>query len=99
PGFVTILALSLIYAAWGKVPLVEGIFFGIKPAVLALVLEAVLRIGRRALGHPVRVAIAALAFAAIFFFAVGFPWIVLAAGLAGLAGSRAFPAAFRPPAP
>src|SRR6185436_16781931 len=51
PGFVTILALSLIYTAWGDVWLVEGIFFGIKPAVLALVVEAVLRIARRALGH------------------------------------------------
>ena len=70
------------------VPLVEGIFFGIKPAVLALVLEAVLRIGRRALGHAVQVAIAALAFVAIFFFEVGFPWIVLAAGLTGLVGAR-----------
>jgi len=99
PGFVTILALSLIYTAWGDVPLVEGIFFGIKPAVLALVLEAVLRIGRRALGHAVQVGIAALAFLAIFFFAVGFPWIVLAAGIAGLVGSRVFPAGFRPPQP
>jgi chromate transporter len=99
PGFVTILALSLIYTAWGDVPLVEGIFFGIKPAVLALVLEAVLRIGRRALGHAARVAIAVTAFVAIFFFEVGFPWIVLAAGLTGLVGSRVFPGAFRPPQP
>jgi hypothetical protein len=99
PGFVTILALSVIYTAWGHVPLVEGIFFGIKPAVLALVLEAVLRIGRRALGHAVQVAIAALAFVAIFFFHVGFPWIVLAAALVGLVGSRVFPRGFRPPPP
>jgi chromate transporter len=99
PGFVTILALSLIYTAWGDVPLVEGIFFGIKPAVLALVLEAVLRIGRRALGHAAQVGIAAAAFVAIFFFAVGFPWIVLAAGLVGLVGSRVLPTAFRPPQP
>src|SRR5678816_323901 len=60
PGFVTILALSLIYTAYGDLPLIEGIFFGIKPAVLALVLEAVLRIGKRALGHAVQIAIAAL---------------------------------------
>jgi chromate transporter len=97
PGFVTILALSLIYTAWGDVPFVEGIFFGIKPAVLALVLEAVLRIGGRALGHPAQVGTAAAAFVAIFFFAVGFPWIVLAAGLAGVVGSRILPSAFRPP--
>ncbi len=99
PGFVTILALSLLYAAYGNLPLVEGIFFGIKPAVLALVLEAGLRIGRRALGHAVQVGIAALAFAAIFLFEVGFPWIVLAAGIVGLVGARVFPAGFRPPQP
>ncbi len=99
PGFVTILVLSLVYTAYGHLPLVEGIFFGIKPAVLALVLEALLRIGRRALSHAIQVGIAALAFAAIFCFEVGFPWIVLAAGLVGLVGSGLFPAAFRPPPP
>jgi chromate transporter len=99
PGFVTILGLSLLYVAWGDVPLVEGIFFGVKPAVVALVLEALLRIGRRALGHGVRVAIAAGAFVAIFLLAVPFPWIVLGAGALGLAGSRLLPDAFRPPPP
>jgi chromate transporter len=99
PGFVAILALSILYAAWGDLPLVEGIFFGVKPAVLALVLEALLRIGRRALGHAVQVAIAAGAFVAIFFLEVPFPWIVLGAGALGLAGSRLLPGAFRPPRP
>jgi chromate transporter len=99
PGFVTILALSLVYAAYGDLPLVEGIFFGIKPAVLALVLEALLRIGRRALGHAVQVAIAAGAFVAIFLLAVPFPWIVLGAAVIGLVGSRLLPEAFRPPSP
>jgi chromate transporter len=99
PGFVTILALSLLYAAYGHLPLVEGIFFGVKPAVLALVLEALLRIGRRALGHAAQLAIAAIAFIAIFFFAVPFPWIVLGAGVLGLVGSRFLPDAFRPPRP
>ncbi len=99
PGFVTILGLSLLYAAYGDLPLVEGIFFGIKPAVLALVLEATLRIGRRALGHAAQVAVAAIAFVAIFFFGVPFPWIVLGAGLVGLLGARLLPAAFRPPQP
>jgi chromate transporter len=99
PGFVTILALSLLYAAYGDLPWVEGIFFGVKPAVLALVLEALLRIGRRALGHAAQVAIAAAAFIAIFCFAVPFPWIVLGAGVLGLAGSRFLPDAFRPPQP
>jgi chromate transporter len=96
PGFVTILALSLLYTAYGHVPLVEGLFFGIKPAVLALVLEAVLRIGRRSLGHPVRVGVAAAAFVAIFLLAVPFPWIVLGAGSIGLVGARLLPDVFRP---
>jgi chromate transporter len=99
PGFVTILALSLLYAAYGDLPLVEGIFFGVKPAVLALVLEALLRIGRRALGHAAQAAIAAAAFIAIFLLAVPFPWIVLGAGVLGLLGSRFLPDAFRPPRP
>jgi chromate transporter len=99
PGFVTILALSLVYTAWGDVPLVEGIFFGVKPAVLALVLEALLRVSRRALGHAVQVAIAGVAFVAIFFLEVPFPWIVLGAGAIGLVGTRLLPHAFRPPKP
>jgi chromate transporter len=99
PGFAAILALSLLYAQWGRLPLVEGIFFGVKPAVLALVLEALLRIGRRALGHPAQLALAAASFAAIFFLAVPFPWIVLAAGAIGLAGSKLAPAAFGGPRP
>ena len=99
PGFVAILALSLLYAAYGDLPLVAGIFFGIKPAVLALVLEALLRIAKRALGHAVQVAIAAGAFLAIFFLEVPFPWIVLGAGVLGLAGARLLPEAFRPPRP
>ncbi len=99
PGFVTILALSLLYVAYGDVSWVEGIFFGVKSAVLALVLEALLRIGRRALGHPAQLAVAAAAFFAIFFLAVPFPWIVLAAGGIGLLGSRMLPRAFRPPEP
>jgi chromate transporter len=99
PGFVTILVLSLLYVAYGDVSLVEGLFFGVKPAVLALVLEALLRIGRRALGHWAQGAIAAGAFFAIFFLAVPFPWIVLGAGVVGLVGSALLPEAFRPPQP
>jgi chromate transporter len=88
PGFVSILALSWLYAAHGHTALVAGIFFGIKPAVLALVLEALLRIARRALGGAEHVAIAAAGFVAIFAFGVPFPWIVLGAGLAGFATAR-----------
>jgi chromate transporter len=94
PGFVTILLLSFVYASYGHLELVAAIFFGIKPAVLALVVEAVLRIGRRALGHPLQVTLAAAAFVAIFFLSVPFPVIVLAAGAVGLAGSRLAPRAF-----
>jgi chromate transporter len=91
PGFVAILALSLIYAAYAHVPLVDGVFFGIKSAVLALVLEALLRIGRRALVHRVQLGIAALAFAAIFFFGAPFPWIIASAVALGLIGARLAP--------
>ncbi len=89
PGFVAIMVLSWLYAGLGEVPVVEALFFGLKAAVLAIVLEAVVRIGRRALRNQVMIALAAPAFVAIFFFDVPFPLIILAAGLIGLAGARA----------
>jgi chromate transporter len=95
PGLVAIMALSWLYAGLGDVPVVEALFFGLKAAVLAIVLEAVVRIGRRALKSGVMVAIAAAAFVAIFFFDAPFPLIILTAGLIGLAGGRAGLAAFR----
>ncbi len=95
PGFVAIMALSLIYAAFGAVGIVQALFFGLKAAVLAIVLEAVMRIGKRALKNSVMVAIAATAFAAIFVFGVPFPLIVLGAGLIGFLGGRASLPAFR----
>ena len=88
PGFVSILGLSLVYAAYGSVGAVAAVFFGLKAAVLAVVVEAVLRLGRRALRNRVMAAFAAVAFAALFLFAVPFPAVVLAAGLAGFAGAR-----------
>ena len=91
PGFLAIMALSLVYAAFG---IVQALFFGLKAAVLAIVLEAVLRIGRRALKNRVMIAIAAGAFIAIFAFGVPFPLIILAAGLIGYLGGRAGLAAF-----
>jgi chromate transporter len=94
PGLVAIMALSWLYAGLGDVPLVEALFFGLKAAVLATVLEAVVRIGRRALRHPAMVAIAAAAFVAIFAYDVPFPMIILGAGLIGLLGGRAGSAAF-----
>ena len=92
PGFVTILVLSLLYAAYGNLPLVAAVFFGIKPAVLALVLEALLRISRRALKHRFHWWIAAAAFVAIFVLRVPFPLIVLGAAGLGLALQRLVPA-------
>jgi len=88
PGVIAIMALSFIYAAYGNVGFVAALFFGLKSAVLAIVIEAVIRVGRRALGNSVMYAIAGIAFVAIFFFAVPFPIIVLTAGIVGLIGVR-----------
>jgi chromate transporter len=94
PGLLAIMALSWVYVAFGNVGIVAGLFFGLKAAVLAIVLEAVNRIGRRALRNRTMVAIAAVAFAAIFLFGVPFPAIILAAGLLGYIGARSGSAAF-----
>jgi chromate transporter len=94
PGFLSILALSVLYAGFREVAVVEALFFGLKPAVIAVVVEAVVRIGRRALRTRTAVAIAALAFVAIFFLQVPFPFIVVAAGLTGYLGGRLRPEAF-----
>jgi chromate transporter len=88
PGFVSIMVLSWIYAAYGNVGIVQALFFGLKAAVLAIVLEAVVRIGRRALKNNVMRTIAAAAFVAIFFYSVPFPIIILAAGVIGFLGSH-----------
>ncbi|HEU4826440.1 MAG TPA: chromate efflux transporter [Dongiaceae bacterium] len=89
PGLIAIMALSVVYVVFGHVGIVQGVFFGLKAAVLAIVLEAVVRIGRRALKNNVMLGIAAAAFIAIFFLHVPFPLIVLGAGLLGFIGSRA----------
>ncbi|GJE45585.1 chromate efflux transporter [Methylobacterium soli] len=89
PGVVAIMALSWIYALYGNVGLVAGLFFGLKAAVLAIVAQAVLRIGRKALKSRVLVALAAASFVAIFFLDVPFPLIVLTAGVIGYFGGRA----------
>jgi chromate transporter len=89
PGFVAIMVLSWLYALLGNVAPIAALFFGLKAAVLAIVLEAVRRIGSRALRNNAMRAIAAAAFIGIFFLSVPFPAIVLAAGLTGYAGSRA----------
>lgn len=94
PGFVALLILSILYAGYQNLGVVQWLFFGLKPAVLAVVVEAVLRIGKRALKNHVMAAIAAFSFVAIFFFHVPFPVIVLAAAVIGYVGGKALPEAF-----
>ena len=94
PGALVMLGLSLLYAGFQELTAVQAIFYGIKTAVLAIVIEAVLRIGRRALRHPLLYVIAAAAFVAIFFLALPFPLIIVAAALAGFLGARLAPRAF-----
>ena len=94
PSLLILIALSWIYIAFGNVPLVAGLFYGIKPAVTALVLHAAHRIGTRALKNAWLWAIAAAAFVAIFALDTPFPAIVLAAGLVGHFGGRRAPHVF-----
>jgi len=98
PSFAILAALTWVYLAFGHVPAIAGALHGIKPAVVAIVVHAAWRIGGRVLRHPVHWVIAAAAFVAIFAFAVPFPAIVLAAGLAGYAGGRLRPSWFARPA-
>jgi chromate transporter len=95
PGFLAILALSYIYVLFGHAPLIEGLFFGLKAAVLAVVVQAVVRVGSRALKNNVMRGVAAAAFIAIFFLDAPFPMIVLAAAIAGYIGGRNGLLAFR----
>jgi chromate transporter len=89
PGVIAIMALSWIYALFGNVGLVQALFFGLKAAVLAIVLEAVSRVGKRALRNNVMVGLAAAAFIALSLFQVPFPLVVLTAGLIGFVGGKA----------
>ncbi|MBX4890115.1 chromate efflux transporter [Rhizobium bangladeshense] len=89
PGVVAIMALSWIYAIFGNVGAVQALFFGLKAAVLAIVLEAVLRIGKRALRNNVMIGLAVAAFLALFLFHAPFPLVVLVAGVVGYIGGQA----------
>jgi len=95
PAFVLLSLLAGIYLSYGEVPLVKGIFYGIKPAVVAVVLFAAWRIGSKAIKNEVLLAIAALAFVGIFFLKVDFPWIVLAAAILGAIGGKLMPLKFK----
>jgi chromate transporter len=95
PGVFCIMGLSYLYAGMGHVGAVAALFFGLKSAVLAVVLQAVMRVGSRALKNRAMVGIAVASFVAIFFLAVPFPLIILAAGLLGWSGTMAGHAAFQ----
>ncbi len=98
PGMLVIGVLSWLYATYAQLPAVSALFFGIKAAILAVVVDAVLRLGKRALKNRVMVAIAATAFVAIYFFKVPFPFVVLGAALAGVVGRLWLPGSFPAPA-
>jgi chromate transporter len=95
PGVVVMLVLSWLYVRYAALGPVAALFFGLKAAVLAVVVEAVLRIGRRALRNRFMVAIAAAAFLAIWCFKVPFPWIVVGAALVGAVARRGLPQYFQ----
>lgn len=88
PGALAILAFSWLYVLFGNVGAVEGLFFGLKAAVLAIVVQALIRIGQRALQGVLKPALAAGGFLALFVFGLPFPLVVLGAGIVGYAGAR-----------
>jgi chromate transporter len=94
PSAVILWALSWAYMTLGEVPWVAALLYGLKPAVLAIVAAAVIRIGKKVLKNPVMISLAAAAFVALALFAVPFPWVVLGAGLAGWIGGRLAPGKF-----
>lgn len=96
PGLIVLGTLSWIYAVFGQVGFVQALFFGLKAAVLAVVLEAVQRVGKRALKSAALIAIAAAAFVGIFFFALPFPIIILSAAIIGFIGQELGLSWFKP---
>jgi chromate transporter len=97
PSLAILIALSWLYMAYGNVPSVAGILYGMKPAVVAIVLAAAWRIGTRTLRNAALWAVAAAAFVALFAFSLPFPFIVIGAALAGIVGGRFAPGAFALP--
>jgi chromate transporter len=95
PSIFVLLLLSYLAVAHSDVPAINGLLYGVQPVVIAIVVEAVMRIGKRTLNHAVLVAFAVLAFVALYFFSVPFPLVVLAAAVGGLLLSRPVPDAFR----
>ena len=94
PSIVVLWTLSFVYVTYGNVPWIAAIFYGLKPVVVAIVVAAVIRIGRKTLKNEVMWAIAALAFVGIFVYGTPFPAIIIGAGFLGLIGGRIWPAKF-----
>lgn len=94
PSLILLIVLSWIYIAYGHHPVIAGVFYGVKPAVTAIVFQAMHRIGQRTLNNGLLWTIAILAFVAIFFLSIPFPAIIIAAALLGIVGSRYAPDAF-----
>ncbi|MDP9067767.1 MAG: chromate efflux transporter [Actinomycetota bacterium] len=99
PAFFLILVLSWVYAVHGDIGWVAAIFYGLQAAVIAIVASALIRVGSKTLKNPKMVAVAAAAFAAIFFFGVPFPLIIIAAAVVGVVGQRLHPGWFPAPVP
>jgi chromate transport protein ChrA len=94
PGYIALMILAAIYAQWGATTAVTAIFAGLAPAVLAIVSQAVWRIGKRSLKNRLLIGIAAAAFVALFVFNIAFPIVIAAAGLAGYLAGRSRPDLF-----
>ena len=95
PSIFVLLLLSYLAVAHSDVPAIRGLLYGVQPVVIAIVVEAVMRIGKRALGHPALWAFAVAAFAALYFLGVPFPLVVVAAAVGGVVLQRFLPQAFR----
>jgi chromate transporter len=94
PGALLIWVISCVYVYFGKLPWIEAVFDGLKAAVMAVVVIATMRIGKKVLKHPAMWMISAASFVAIFFFGVPFPWIVIAGLLIGLVFGKRYPKVF-----
>jgi chromate transporter len=97
PGFLAILALSILYVFFRDLAPVEALFYGLKPAVMAVVVAALVRLGKKTLHNRILILVAAAAFVAIFFLQVPFPVIIIAAALVGWLAGRRYPATFLRP--
>ncbi len=98
PGVLALLALSVVYVSYGETTVVQALFLGLAPAVIAIVAQAVVRVARRALGHPALRGLAVASFVALALLSVPFPVVVALAGLAGWALGRLLPGLGTPPA-